>query len=260
MTLQDDDEDPTGMRALLRSLPDPGPMPDDLVHRIQSALTELPALDGPGEGHADGGRDEDVSRGTPASRSSWWGRHAGRAAVAAVVLLGGGAVASGSLGILGGGGDSTSAAGSSAEGGSQTESLSGSRGDAGAPRDSSSGQGASTQEAALGPVLVRHSGRSYTAGDLPEQVAGVATGTTTPPLTAESPAIGPIGTEVGVRSCLAALGLPRASAADVDLASLDGTPAAVLVITLGGERTAYAVGRDCTTGNPSLLAGPVTVP
>jgi hypothetical protein len=46
----------------------------------------------------------------------------------------------------------------------------------------------------------------------------------------------------------------------VDPAALDGTPAAVLVVRLGVERTAYAVGRDCTTGNPSVLAGPVTLP
>ena len=32
------EHDPTGMRALLASLPDPGPMPDDLVARISAAL------------------------------------------------------------------------------------------------------------------------------------------------------------------------------------------------------------------------------
>lgn len=261
MTMHDDDEDPTGMRALLRGLPDPGPMPEDLVQRIQSALAELPVLDGLEDdvAHEDGAAG--VSRGTsPAPRRSWWARHAGQAAVAAVVLLGGGAVASSSLGIVGGGDDSTTAAGSSSEGAAQPDSLSGSRSDAGAPLDSFADKGASRQEAALGPVLVRHSGRDYTAADLPTQLADVATGPTTPPLTAESPAIGPIGTEMGVRTCLAALGLPQATAADVDLASLDGTPAAVLVVRLGGERTAYAVGRDCTTGHPSLLTGPVGVP
>jgi hypothetical protein len=247
-----DDEDPTGMRALLRSLPDPGPMPEDLVHRIQSTLAELPA--------PDGSLEHDVSRGTSSpGRWSWWGRHAGRAAVAAVVLLGGGAVASSSLGLLGGDGSSTSA-GSSAEGGSQPGSQSGQRGDAGALGDSSAEQGAGSREVALGRVVVRHSGRDYTSSDLPSQLADVTSGATMAPPAAESPGIGPIGTELGVRSCLVALGLPRASAADVDLASLDGTPAAVLVVRLGGERTAYAVGRDCTTGNPALITGPVTLP
>ena len=32
------EHDPTGMRALLASLPEPGPMPDDLVARISAAL------------------------------------------------------------------------------------------------------------------------------------------------------------------------------------------------------------------------------
>ena len=32
------EHDPTGMRALLANLPDPGPMPDDLVARISAAL------------------------------------------------------------------------------------------------------------------------------------------------------------------------------------------------------------------------------
>ena len=32
-----------------------------------------------------------------------------------------------------------------------------------------------------------------------------------------------------------------------------------LVVTVDGERTAYAVRRECTTGNPALLAGPVPV-
>ena len=43
MSQQHDDtapveHDPTGMRALLASLPEPGPMPDDLVARISAAL------------------------------------------------------------------------------------------------------------------------------------------------------------------------------------------------------------------------------
>ena len=36
--------DPTGIRDLLRGLPDPGPMPEDLVHRISARLTDEQAL------------------------------------------------------------------------------------------------------------------------------------------------------------------------------------------------------------------------
>jgi hypothetical protein len=108
------------------------------------------------------------------------------------------------------------------------------------------------------------SDRSYTAAGLAAEVgAGLGAAQSSAPmapLTAESPGIGPIGTEIGVRSCLVALGLPRDTAAEVDLAEVEGKPAAVVVVTLGGERTAYAVGRSCTVGNPALITGPVTVP
>ena len=126
--------------------------------------------------------------------------------------------------------------------------------------EAESSRSAAGESVKAGPVEVRHTGRAYTAAGLSTQAEAMDHSATTTPLTAESPGIGPIGTEIGVRSCLTALELPADAAADVDLASLDGTPAAVIVVTLGGARTAYAVGRECTTGNPALLAGPVTLP
>lgn len=259
MTTQDDDLDPTGMRALLRGLPDPGPMPDDLVDRIHASLTALPALEG--DEPADQRAGDDVSRGTLSrTRPSWWARHGNRAAIAAVVLIGGGAVASEPLGLL----DAvrTQSANSSADSASsagRAESYSQDGDDVGgspAAPDLSAGR----LDATVGEVVVRLSARAYTAAGLSTQADSAQGSPTTSPLTAEAPSIGPIGTDIGVRSCLEALGLPRESAADVDLGSLDGTPAAVLVVTLDGERTAYAVGRDCTTDNPALLAGPVRLP
>lgn len=253
MSTQDDDLDPTGMRALLRGLPDPGPMPDDLVDRIHATLSDLPTLDG-------GSGSSGVSRGTPEPhRPSWWARNGGRAAIAAVVLIGGGALASGPLGLLSSverqSNDSSAAADSSA---GRAESYSEDGGDAGGSTTSPD-LAARRLEATLGDVVVRLTHRDYTAAGLATHYGSTARSPTTPPLTAEAPSIGPIGTEIGVRSCLAALGLPRESAADVDLGSFDGRPAAILVVTLDGDRTAYAVGRDCTTDTPSLLAGPVTL-
>lgn len=254
----DDDTDPTGMRALLRGLPDPGPMPDDLVHRIQASLGDL-AEDGgllrggpaPGETPAPG-----VSRGTPAPhRSSWWVRNAPKVAVAAVVLVGGGALASGPLGLLRSGGDAMTTSSDTA-GGAGAESAAESPGVAPRRGDDS---GALDTGTTAGPVVVHMSGRSYSSTGLAGQVGDAEFSSPTVPLTAESPGIGPIGTELGVRSCLRALGLPRDSAVDVDLAQVDGVPAAVLVVTAGGERTAYAVGRQCTLGNPAVLAGPVAL-
>jgi len=245
--MREDEPDPTGMRELLRSLPEPGPMPDDLVARIQSSLSDLDPLTGDTE-EAHGG---DVPRETTApSRGSWWARHGGKLAVAAVLVVGGGAVASGPFGLLSGSDEMSS--GSTADGGAESQ--------RGTGTDTSQGGDTSGAESLAGPVVVRLSGRTYTAAGLGTELQGAQAAPQTGPLTAESPAIGPIGSELGVRSCLEALGLPRGTGADVDLAFVDGTPAAVLVVTAGGARTAYAVGRDCTTGNPSLLAGPVALP
>lgn len=258
MNTHDDGTDPTGMRALLRGLPDPGPMPDDLVQRIQASLGEL------ADGHERVGRGPvpvqptvgGVPRGThDPRRSSWWVRNAPRLAVAAVVVVGGGALVSGPLGLLGHGEDSMTAT-SDAAGGAVAERGAGTPGVA--PQSDDDTEAAQTWTTP-GPVVVHMSGRSYTAAGLATQVGDLSSAAPTRPFTAESPGIGPIGTEIGVRSCLEALGLPRDTATDVDLGQVDGTPAAVLVVTAGGKRTAYAVGRECTLGNPAVLAGPVTL-
>ncbi|MEO6021234.1 MAG: hypothetical protein ABIP45_13390 [Knoellia sp.] len=264
MTMPDDTSDPTGMRALLRGLPDPGPMPEDLVQRIQASLASLPPLEGidglDGVDAGDAGTDAGfgVSRGTSDSaRPSWWSRYAGRAAVAAVVLVGGGAVvATNPLGLRVGASDSAGSSVATQSSAGDTKGFSGPQ----SRTEADSSRSTTGESVTAGPVDVRHTGRGYTAAGLSTQAQAMEHGVTTTPLTAESPGIGPIGTEIGVRSCLTALDLPRDAAADVDLASLDGTPAAVIVVTLGGARTAYAVGRDCTTGHPALLAGPVTLP
>ena len=71
---------------------------------------------------------------------------------------------------------------------------------------------------------------------------------------------GPLSTDAGVQACLAGLGVSDLTSVRVDLASYDGQPAAVLVVTTGdGVTTAYAVGRDCTAADPHLLQPGVRV-
>lgn len=250
MTVHDDEPDPTGMRELLRSLPDPGPMPEHLVARIQASLSDVDLHAGRRGATAFG----EVPRETVTPRrSSWPARHGPRLAVAAAVLLGGGALASGQLGPLGGSDELSS---ESTAGGAVA--------DRGAVPDADRDGAAADDATVTGPVTVRLSDLSYSSAGLSTELGsrppGAQVGTLTGPLAAESPGIGPIGSELGVRSCLEALGLPRATAAAVELARVDGTPAAVLVVTTAGERTAYAVGRSCSTGDPALLAGPVALP
>jgi len=69
-----------------------------------------------------------------------------------------------------------------------------------------------------------------------------------------------VATALGARACATALGVPTADPVVVDIASVNGQPAAVLVARSGsGARTAYAVGLGCRSGAPGLIAGPVPV-
>jgi hypothetical protein len=84
-------------------------------------------------------------------------------------------------------------------------------------------------------------------------------------LAAESPAIGPIATPTGLESCLRAIGARGGAdgapeAVSADLATFDGHPAVVVVVTRAGVSTAWAVERSCTTGAPGVLEGATPVP
>lgn len=256
----DPENDPTGVRALLSSLPDPGPMPEHLVARIQASIAAEQAA-----------RTRVVPL-TPRRRPLW--RTAGLAAAAAAVVAVGGAslltgTAPGDLGAaLFGGGLTASSAEDSAGGQAKSGSA-----DSGTPDATGRESGPSTSSAqasqpasAAGPVRVLHTNAAYTRDGLQAQAARllVLPGEPMGPNAAESPAIGPIGTEQGVRSCLSAVtGQPLGQLpgeVTADLGTFDGVPAAVLVLTTGAGHTAYAVQRMCTLGNPAVLAGPIALP
>ncbi|GAA1881445.1 hypothetical protein [Lapillicoccus jejuensis] len=73
-------------------------------------------------------------------------------------------------------------------------------------------------------------------------------------------AAGPLATRAGVDACLRGLGLQGASAVAVDLATYDGRPAAVLVVTAGGRTSAWVVARSCSAQDPGTVRGDVPVP
>lgn len=242
----DPDDDPTGMRELLSSLPDPGPMPDDLVARITASLaTEQGARS---RAHPLHPLHHRASR----HRSLW--RTAGLAAAAvAVIGLGAGSMltdtAPGDLGALFGGSSNDSAASGAAAVSRENAGSAGAQGDAKA-------------QSAVPAVSIHHSDTAYTSAHLGDQarVLLASAGDPVPPLGAESPAVGPIATVVGLRSCLSALTSEPYAAVTADLGRFDGRPAAVLVLTTDTGHTAYAVQRSCSTGHPALLAGPVALP
>jgi hypothetical protein len=236
------EHDPTGMRALLGSLPEPGPMPDDLVARITAALdaegsgAEAPSVAAPG-------RPADV---VPLHRRRGW-QLLGAAAAAVVVVGVAGVVIEqaapgglqATLGLAGGSADSA-AGGSSAE--------------VAAPR-----------AAAGAPVLVLASGPDYTAGGLPAQARALPAPDGGGNGDQKSAAVdtagaGTVADPAGARSCARALGVGPSSPVVVDVATMSGRPVAVLVAGSTDEpRRAWVVARSCREGAPGVVVGPVAV-
>ena len=79
-------------------------------------------------------------------------------------------------------------------------------------------------------------------------------------LAAESPHLGPIATPIGLQSCLSALGVTDPAAVSADLATFEGRPAAIVVVTRDGTSTAWAVERSCAPGQPGILRDATQVP
>ncbi len=111
-------------------------------------------------------------------------------------------------------------------------------------------------------VHIQLSRTAYDAANLASQARRLLTSPSTPLRegAAEAPSLGPIATEIGVASCLGALGVRPSGSVSVDLATYAGEPAAVIVVTVDGASRAYAVRRHCTTGDAQVLLGATPVP
>ena len=240
-----DEDDPTGMRQVLHSLPDPGPMPPDLVARITAAL--------------EAERRDTVVIPLIQRPRRVWPRYAAAAAVASVALAGGVAV----INVLQHGSADSMTAGAtiqaeSTTGGQQDQAASSPK----APVASDSNATRDTAYSAAAQTSVHISNRSYAAQTLALQAAATVAnpGPTTLPLVGESPSVGPIATPIGARDCASALGVPTSSAVVADLGTTEGEAVALIVATDEGvARTAYLVKRSCHSGHPGIIAGPVAL-
>jgi len=249
----DAEHDPTGIRALLSSLPDPGPMPDDLVARISASIAEEQSA-------REGGTV------VPLRRRSWGWQHLGAAAAAAVVL----AVGVPALLTGTGPGDvmaslkgSSSADGASSAAGGAGESLSDASGTPSAeggtvaPRSQPSSPSDQRVRGTVGQVALAATGTAYTSAGLATQA--VTLGTTFEASSAAKDSTVPDG-EAGLRSCLTALGVEAWLPIRGDVATLDGAPAVIALVDRGPTQTVYAVSPDCDAQHPTMLAGPLTLP
>lgn len=254
---QEPELDPTveaHVRELLAAVPDPGPMPEKVAQRIETLLTDEVAL------RVDRGpltqADHDLAVLAPLIRQRQRPRPlfalAAVAAAAAVVAVGGSAL------------HLNKRANGVASLGSASATVATPTAPSVTPTVGPSGTG--TIGPPVGPskpnLHIQLSTTDYTASTLAGRARAMLTRPDAPigVLAAEAPTLGPIATEVGLESCLRAHSLPTDVPVHVDLATYEGQPAAVIVVTQDGASTVRVVERTCQTGRPALLADATPVP
>jgi hypothetical protein len=242
--------DQWSVRAVLAALPDPGPLPPGVRDRIDATLRDLSAgrVAGaaPGNGSAPGnaaapgngaatGNGAAPARVVPLRRRR---RDLGWLRVAAAVLVVVAALGAGARALVGGGSSSSSTASAGSASAELRTGLS-------APRSAD-------------PITAIASGTRYTTAGLASQVAaaqrrepapGAAPGATgSDAQRGTSRVAGPLGTPAGVAGCLQALRVPAGTRPTlVDVATFDGSPAAVVVLPAeGGGQEVWVVATTCS--------------
>jgi hypothetical protein len=236
------DDDPTGVRALLSSLPEPEPMPKHLVERINASLAAEQAE-----------RATEIS-GAPVTpllaiprRRSARLIFAIAGAAAALALI---AVYSSSLFTT----SQTTAISSSARlagKSSPQEATGGSPPSADYKAPDASGSAATPSF-----IQIRLSGTRYTAADFAAQAQALRRSPVDPsqPQPSGSSSVGPAGTAPGLRECLSVIGATGAQVVRADVAFYEGRPAVIIVATTrSGQSLAYAVGRQCSKADAAVL-------
>lgn len=230
----EDHDDPTGVRALLAGLGDPGPMPADLVDRINASIAA--------EQHARSAREDRTVVPLRRRLPSWPKLGLAAAAVAAVAV--------GVPAMLGTGpGDVMASLGGSS---SSDSAASGPRAESGAQAPDVGNRAASS----TGEVRLATSGTAYTSSALTTQARsvidrGAALGATDTRKDAADP------TEATLRDCLTALGVAGWMSVTGDVGTYDGRPAVVAVVSSDTGQSVYAVPPDCDATHAAVMVGPV---
>lgn len=112
----------------------------------------------------------------------------------------------------------------------------------------------------LGAVHIQTSDTPYAAGNLADRARTLLTSPGPQLDTATAASAGPVATPTGLTSCLTGLKVGEASDVSVDLATFDGSPAAILVVTNDRESNAWVVARTCTAADPAVIKTATAVP
>jgi hypothetical protein len=242
------------VRTLLRNAPDPGPMPADLVRRIEDSLAQAAVrragdhelfdelgfgepsatepvdessdtivFPAPPDGEADHANEADEL----APRRRRWTVVGAAAAGVAILTLGGAVLVN------------------------QTRSAN--DGLASIPPSGASGGSA-------GSVHVQVSTTTYTKDDLATKAKALLDSPGPDASVGDAPSAGPLVTQSGAGGCVNALGAADAGAVSIDIATYEGQAAAVVVVRRSDTTTVYAVQRDCGDGDAGIIQDALPVP
>lgn len=275
--------DPTGVRAILSALPDPGPMPADLVQRITASLAQEQSR--PGQGSRSVGAGAVHSLAAARERRTSLGRRLPTIAVAASIVVLAGAVVLGLFAMNNGLG-MTASYDAAAEH-SVSDGDAGQGGEAGSaepfgsrelapPSDGTDGTDESGSMVAAGPPVLA-TGALLTNANLVEHARSLRDGPAAlghDAAAARSMTTSPVGTPEGAADCLGAvLDITSDEAtgliAAVDFVHFDGSPAALILVSDADiaarpadeteAGTAYVVPLDCGPGADEPLHDPVRI-
>jgi len=243
------DDDPTGVRALLFSLPEPEPMPAYLIERINASLAAEQAQ------RAASSFGAAVVPLLATSR-----RRPGRllfaiaGAAAAVVLV---AVVGSNLFNT----NLLTATQSGRVSDSAAAAITSSSEVAGGGEPPSAYDKAAPGSPSTPPLIqIRQSGTRYTQAGFVTQARALGGVVRDLSKTAEAQSAGPAGTTPGLTDCLSAIGAGGAQMVRADLAFYEGAPAVIIVATTNGVPTAYAVGRQCSLADAAVLRPATPLP
>ncbi|KRE39080.1 hypothetical protein ASG73_01625 [Janibacter sp. Soil728] len=246
-----DNQDPTGMRHLLASLKESGPMPADLNDRIRASLADEQAARAGDAGDAAAG-DADGESGfwgamdepgpTPLRRRRPVAPWILGAAAATVIALGVGGL------MLKNGGGQEASSDAAAQSGSSAQPTA----DRGAPADATP-----SADSEVPAFVITASGADYSKATLADGAAKLLDNPTEFPDNTDDKALGTMTTAAGATDCLARLGQPQMQAVVIDVARFDGKDGLLLIAESlpDGPSRAWAV----TSGCEPIWPNPVKV-